>query len=654
MHPMPGYPPVVYQPQQPQQMNPQTTTIETTEYLIVQQMNPHGPPHGPPPGVVPSGPPNSMDAGKMGSSTPADAANGPEAEGSKETPNNPASESGTTDKEESTVKTDQTNEPTRDGAQPPVTVKKEGKDVKETTGTPATMNTTLSEISPSAFDSGGVPTTQDRNNAQIHVFQHGMTPWGHHNQGSSSPPQNTPGGMHSLGSFSRITGPPSAWAPPPSTGQRQMTAMPPQHAMPPQYVYQYQHFDPRSDVGMPMAPRHHHAMMQVPPTVHMPGARDDFSPLPDWAQPKLSHHEEPGTPSGKVDEEDALKASPLDLLSSALDKGTDPGQCTSYPIYKYPPPPGFTAEKTKDGAGADDTPPSAKSTSMDQLLSAANTLDVEDVKSKGKKRHRKEIDQVKKKLHKMGHEGPPNAHPFQAGGGGYPPGCGVDPTTQLPPGAAVRPEHIKVKSKDLDSETVTQAQKATILAQQALERPRVGKQLLLSMALVRTNPRTPPSCYPAHGTILADRFHWASYPPLDNLLRKNMKRYYELSTQKCQSRDQQEFNNELVNLIKEESQKYGWEFDDKVFDDKKIRDRIRCFYKTHIQNAKKRLKTMLKDPEKRANVKALVRTIGLPFISHSKRIFVTHLIISLLRTIPLRNKGCSFPLDRGKGSGTRG
>lgn len=103
------------------------------------------------------------------------------------------------------------------------------------------------------------------------------------------------------------------------------------------------------------------------------------------------------------------------------------------------------------------------------------------------------------------------------------------------------------------------------------------------MALVRSNPRTPPSCYPAHGTVLTDRFHWAAYPPLDTILRKNMERYYELSTNKCQSRDQQEFNNELVISIKAEAKKYGWEFDDKAFDDKKIRDRIRCFYKVSVR-----------------------------------------------------------------------
>ena len=84
-----------------------------------------------------------------------------------------------------------------------------------------------------------------------------------------------------------------------------------------------------------------------------------------------------------------------------------------------------------------------------------------------------------------------------------------------------------------------------------------------------------------------------------------MIRYYELSTSKYQSREQLELLNELVQKIRDEARRYRWEFDNEKFDGKKIRDRVRSFYKTNIQNAKKQLKTMLRNPDKRANIKAL-------------------------------------------------
>eukprot|EP00536_Pseudo-nitzschia_multiseries_P015528 jgi/Psemu1/312254/fgenesh1_kg.904_\ len=130
------------------------------------------------------------------------------------------------------------------------------------------------------------------------------------------------------------------------------------------------------------------------------------------------------------------------------------------------------------------------------------------------------------------------------------------------------------------------------------------------MALARENPRTVPQDLPGKGHVVQKSFFWAHYPPLELVLKKHMAEYYELSTHQCQSRQQQAFNNYMVGLVKDVAERQEWKFADS-FCDKSLRDRIRCYYKTHIQNAKKRLRTMVRNPTKKANARHLCEHLDL-------------------------------------------
>eukprot|EP00979_Chaetoceros_neogracilis_P000444 scaffold107_cov269-Chaetoceros_neogracile.AAC.36 len=166
---------------------------------------------------------------------------------------------------------------------------------------------------------------------------------------------------------------------------------------------------------------------------------------------------------------------------------------------------------------------------------------------------------------------------------------------------------IEQKTKE-EAEVNYTANRAVELIDHLASNRKVEKQILLSMALTRTSPRIGPPQLPPHGSKLAAGFQWSQFPPLEKLLRSHMEEYYELSIEVCQSILQQEFNNKLVHKVQEMATFYGWEF---AFTFKALRDRVRCYFKTHIQNAKKRLKTMTKNPTKKANAKALASHLDL-------------------------------------------
>lgn len=188
--------------------------------------------------------------------------------------------------------------------------------------------------------------------------------------------------------------------------------------------------------------------------------------------------------------------------------------------------------------------------------------------------------------------------------------AGIDKNEELPPvppkSTVLKGSFERSKPKKMPVfEENNLAMRSADLAAKVLENPALAKSLLLRMALERKPPSRlmmPPKL--ERGGTIPENFVWAHFPVLESILKDCMADYYDLSLRHCQSQEQQNFNNRLVILIQDEAKRQGWEWHSK-FSHKILRDRVRCYYKTHIQNAKKRLKTMLRNPTKRANAKHL-------------------------------------------------
>jgi len=88
-------------------------------------------------------------------------------------------------------------------------------------------------------------------------------------------------------------------------------------------------------------------------------------------------------------------------------------------------------------------------------------------------------------------------------------------------------------------------------------------------------------------TILRKKFSWKNYPELEAFLIANREEYLRHSALNY-TIQQKQYNNSLTERLLELAGEHGYVFDDVEFSFVTVRDRIRCYFKSYVQSAKKK------------------------------------------------------------------
>jgi len=88
-------------------------------------------------------------------------------------------------------------------------------------------------------------------------------------------------------------------------------------------------------------------------------------------------------------------------------------------------------------------------------------------------------------------------------------------------------------------------------------------------------------------TIGRKKFSWKNYPELEAFLIANREEYLRHSALNY-TVQQKQYNNRLTEQLLELAAEHGYIFDDVEFNFVTVRDRIRCYFKSYVQSAKKR------------------------------------------------------------------